>query len=186
MRIPPASVLCRPPTVDDIRRWPDYFISGPGREVAGQTRCRHDYLLTSTCPGCDADYEATGLETGARLDRTGVDRVTDVIAVYRKPDAFGLFEVWVNGEFHVATGQPGNTVMNFVRQFAAGQVVVRYEDDDSLIERTERRAVRTTTRQPIMQRAVIEPGDTPPVQIIGDGNPLARGAFWDGRSSLPE
>lgn len=53
---PPAEVLAKDaPTVADVRRWPDFFISGPGRAVAQVTECAHAYKLTSSCPGCDED-----------------------------------------------------------------------------------------------------------------------------------
>jgi hypothetical protein len=55
---PPAEVLARPIVKDDIRAYPDYFISGRGRRLASVTLCPHDYYLTDSCPGCDADQEA--------------------------------------------------------------------------------------------------------------------------------
>lgn len=44
-------------TKDDVRRYPTYYILGPGRERAENTRCPHDYGLIDSCPGCDADDE---------------------------------------------------------------------------------------------------------------------------------
>ncbi|WP_431889411.1 hypothetical protein [Nocardiopsis alba] len=44
-------------TKGDIRQYPAYYILGPGRERAEATRCPHDYCLTDSCPGCDADDE---------------------------------------------------------------------------------------------------------------------------------
>ncbi|WP_280455464.1 hypothetical protein [Nocardia brasiliensis] len=56
---PPADVLAKDaPTLADLKAWPDFFISGPGRAVASRTHCPHDYYLTDSCPGCDADEEA--------------------------------------------------------------------------------------------------------------------------------
>ncbi|QIS00974.1 hypothetical protein F5X71_00300 [Nocardia brasiliensis] len=80
---PPAEVLAKDsPTVADVRLWPDFFISGPGRAVASCTHCPHDYYLTDSCPGCDADAEA---------DRAPADFVTvpfeTVLAVFL--DGFG-------------------------------------------------------------------------------------------------
>lgn len=49
---PPADVLTRPITKQDISAYPDYFISGPGRAIAGQTDCGHGYYLTDSCPCC--------------------------------------------------------------------------------------------------------------------------------------
>lgn len=45
------------PTLADVTANPTYWISGPGRLVAEQTRCPHNYRLTDSCPGCDADAE---------------------------------------------------------------------------------------------------------------------------------
>ncbi|ALG07642.1 hypothetical protein [Kibdelosporangium phytohabitans] len=55
--IPPVSVLARPITAADIRKWPRYFLDGPGRKLAEQTDCRHGYRLTDSCPCCDAEQE---------------------------------------------------------------------------------------------------------------------------------
>lgn len=87
---PPAEVLAKDaPTVADVRRWPDFFISGPGRRVASATECPHAYYLTDSCPGCDADAEAA--ELAAEADRAPVDLVTvpfeTVLAVFL--DGFG-------------------------------------------------------------------------------------------------
>lgn len=55
---PPAEVLAKDaPTLADVHKWPEFFILGPGRAVASQTPCPHDYRLTDSCPGCDADRE---------------------------------------------------------------------------------------------------------------------------------
>lgn len=55
---PPDDVLAKDAlTVADVRRWPDFFITGPGRRVAAATLCPHAYYLTDSCPGCDADEE---------------------------------------------------------------------------------------------------------------------------------
>ncbi|WP_043737497.1 hypothetical protein [Nocardia asiatica] len=50
---PPADVLARTITLADVRAWPEYFISGPGRAIASQTDCGHGYYLTDSCPCCD-------------------------------------------------------------------------------------------------------------------------------------
>ncbi|WP_280381395.1 hypothetical protein [Nocardia wallacei] len=50
---PPADVLARPITLADLKAYPDYFISGPGRALAGRTDCGHGYYLTDSCPCCD-------------------------------------------------------------------------------------------------------------------------------------
>jgi hypothetical protein len=171
MRIPPANVLCRPPTVDDVRRWPEFFIAGPGREVASRTECRHDYLLTSSCPGCDADADAAGVDTIVVLDESSPDAVTDVIAVYRPADSYSGFSVWVNGQF-VATSPNYQTIVMQHVAHLGGQVVVRYEDDDSISKRVER------NRR--IQHGVIESGEVPSIVVTGEDNPLSRGAFWDG------
>lgn len=166
MRIPPASVLCRPPTVDDVRRWPEFFIAGPGREVANRTECPHDYLLTSSCSGCDADV--AGIDTSTLMDQSSPDEVTDVIAVYRLADSYSGFSVWVNGRFVATSTNYEPIVMQHVAHLG-GQVVVRYEDDDSLPKRVQR-----------AQRGFIEPGEVPSVVVFKDENPLIRGAFRDG------
>lgn len=63
---PPAELLAKDaPTLDDVRDWSAFFITGPGRAVASMTRCPHDYLLTSSCPGCDADQERAEAEARA-------------------------------------------------------------------------------------------------------------------------
>ncbi|MFI6215658.1 hypothetical protein ACIBCD_27010 [Nocardia brasiliensis] len=55
---PPADVLAKDaPSIADVKAWPDFFISGPGRAVASRTHCPHDYYLTDSCPGCDADED---------------------------------------------------------------------------------------------------------------------------------
>lgn len=59
---PPADVLDRAPTKQDVRDWPDFYISGPGRAVASRTACPHDYRVTDSCPGCDYDQEQAANE----------------------------------------------------------------------------------------------------------------------------
>ncbi|ASR36600.1 hypothetical protein BAY61_18125 [Prauserella marina] len=54
---PPGDVLARAITRDDVRRYPTYFIWGPGRDIASRTDCGHGYYLTDSCPGCDADED---------------------------------------------------------------------------------------------------------------------------------
>ena len=63
MIVPPLEVLSRPPTVADVAAYPVYFITGPGREMAENTVCGHGYMLTSSCPGCDADSGEPAKET---------------------------------------------------------------------------------------------------------------------------
>lgn len=57
--VPPADMLAKEPTVAAVRAYPDYYITGPGREVAGKTECPHGYYLTDSCPNCaiEADEE---------------------------------------------------------------------------------------------------------------------------------
>jgi len=50
--IPPVDVLARPLTPADVSTWPEYFILGPGREIASKTFCAHEYYLTDSCPNC--------------------------------------------------------------------------------------------------------------------------------------
>jgi hypothetical protein len=54
--VPPDEMLDRARsgglTPEDIARYPDYFISGPGREFASVTECPHRYKLTASCPNC--------------------------------------------------------------------------------------------------------------------------------------
>jgi len=59
-RRPPADVLAKPLTHQVVAEYPDWFLSGPGREQAERTQCAHGYNLTDSCPGCDADDEAAG------------------------------------------------------------------------------------------------------------------------------
>lgn len=40
------------PTAEDVAADPEYWLAGPGREVARQTDCEHGYRLTSSCPNC--------------------------------------------------------------------------------------------------------------------------------------
>lgn len=54
---PPADILARPLAPADIQAYPAYFIEGRGRAVASSTLCAHDYYLTDSCPGCDADQD---------------------------------------------------------------------------------------------------------------------------------
>lgn len=39
-------------TPTDIKRFPDYYIAGPGRAAAGRSYCEHRYRLTASCPLC--------------------------------------------------------------------------------------------------------------------------------------
>ena len=54
---PSISMLLRKITPADVKAYPLYFIVGHGRDIAGKTRCAHNYFLTDSCPGCDADGE---------------------------------------------------------------------------------------------------------------------------------
>lgn len=56
---PPAEVLAQDaPTIADVKLWPEFFISGPGRAVAEKTHCPHkSHYLTDSCPGCDYDAD---------------------------------------------------------------------------------------------------------------------------------
>lgn len=56
---PPAEVLAKDaPTIEDVERWPHFFIGGPGSRAARPVRCPHGDSITAvfTCPGCIADY----------------------------------------------------------------------------------------------------------------------------------
>lgn len=149
MRIPPASVLARTPTVADVRAWPQYFIAGPGYAIASTTDCGHGYHLTDSCPGCDADAQANGTDGDRLLDRTSANAPTDVVSIYRAADK-DMFTVHVNGKFVVtayvdlAYGAAMQQVALLTRTGAA-QVVVAYGDDDSITARVARRAAATTT-----------------------------------------
>ncbi|MGW4114793.1 hypothetical protein ACWEFJ_28295 [Actinosynnema sp. NPDC004786] len=52
-----------PPTIADVRRFPEFWVSGAGHAIASRTHCPHGYYLTDSCPGCDADQDqaAAGL-----------------------------------------------------------------------------------------------------------------------------
>lgn len=58
------------PTAIDVHAWPEFFITGPGRAIASQTPCPHEYRLTDSCPGCDADRDraAGRVFTPAEID----------------------------------------------------------------------------------------------------------------------
>lgn len=49
---PTRRPLDRTLTVRDIARYPEFYISGPGRAEAGRTDCGHGYYLTDSCPNC--------------------------------------------------------------------------------------------------------------------------------------
>ncbi|MFD9964010.1 hypothetical protein [Amycolatopsis sp. NPDC058986] len=53
--VPPGDVLARTITRHDVQQYAEYFIWGPGRDVASRTDCGHGYNLTDSCPCCDAD-----------------------------------------------------------------------------------------------------------------------------------
>lgn len=40
-------------TVRDVKRYPWYYIAGPGRDAADRSHCDHHYRLTDSCPICD-------------------------------------------------------------------------------------------------------------------------------------
>lgn len=66
IRRPSDDVLAKDePDVDDVRANPRFFVYGPGRRVTAMTRCPHDYYLTDSCPGCDADQERAEAEARA-------------------------------------------------------------------------------------------------------------------------
>ena len=46
------------PAPADVRRDPQYWITGPGRDAAHDTDCEHGYRLTDSCPACDAEETA--------------------------------------------------------------------------------------------------------------------------------
>jgi hypothetical protein len=52
MVTPPADVLARKITPADVAAYPDYFIFGPGHDIADTTACDHGYMLTASCPAC--------------------------------------------------------------------------------------------------------------------------------------
>jgi hypothetical protein len=39
-------------TPADVRRYPEFYIIGPGREAAEQSNCGHGYSLVDSCPIC--------------------------------------------------------------------------------------------------------------------------------------
>jgi hypothetical protein len=39
-------------THDDIRRYPSYYVVGPGRPAADETRCPHGRKMIVKCPDC--------------------------------------------------------------------------------------------------------------------------------------
>jgi hypothetical protein len=45
------------PTPIMVKMYPDFWIAGPGYEVARRVQCEDGYYLTDSCPGCDARYE---------------------------------------------------------------------------------------------------------------------------------
>lgn len=48
----PGRAPAQHPTAADVRRYPAYYISGPGRPAAEATQCGHGYRLTDSCPCC--------------------------------------------------------------------------------------------------------------------------------------
>lgn len=54
---PKVGDLTELPTRASVKAWPEWFISGPGGHVAEAMPCPHQYYLTDSCPGCDADED---------------------------------------------------------------------------------------------------------------------------------
>jgi hypothetical protein len=50
--VPPREVLVASPTQEVVRRYPEYYLQGPGRYFAQQVDCEHGYRLTDSCPCC--------------------------------------------------------------------------------------------------------------------------------------
>lgn len=50
--IPPREVIVQRPTKEVVRRFPEYYLQGPGRYIARDVMCEHDYQLTDSCPCC--------------------------------------------------------------------------------------------------------------------------------------
>jgi hypothetical protein len=44
------------PTPLMVAMYPDFWVAGPGHEVASRVQCGHEYNLTDSCPGCDAEF----------------------------------------------------------------------------------------------------------------------------------
>lgn len=62
--LPPAEIFERGLNKLDAHRYSNYLY-GPGYSILSATKCRHEYYLTDSCPGCDADEENhTGPWTG--------------------------------------------------------------------------------------------------------------------------
>ncbi|HEV2931263.1 MAG TPA: hypothetical protein VGW74_21485 [Propionibacteriaceae bacterium] len=53
--VPPPEQLTVLPTATAVREYPEFWLTGPGRAVAGRVDCGHGYYLTATCPNCGAD-----------------------------------------------------------------------------------------------------------------------------------
>ncbi|MFC4128968.1 hypothetical protein [Nocardia rhizosphaerae] len=49
---PPAEVLARPATPDDVDDYPEWFLNGRGYPVAVAAKCVHGLALVSFCSGC--------------------------------------------------------------------------------------------------------------------------------------
>lgn len=54
--LPPVEIFERGLNKLDAHRYPHYLY-GPAYSILNATRCRHEYYLTASCPGCDADEE---------------------------------------------------------------------------------------------------------------------------------
>lgn len=49
---PPIATLAQPVTPALVRQYPEYFITGPGKDRAAATLCEHSYGLLDSCPNC--------------------------------------------------------------------------------------------------------------------------------------
>lgn len=136
---PPADVLAKDaPTKADVRAWPDFFISGPGRRVASATHCPHVYYLTDSCPGCDADAEAAAHADTA--DRAPAELVTvpfeTVLAVFL--DGFGTG--WASALGGFRPDLDGRLVDD------AAQAIINQAKDDPLAVEEMREHIRRRLR----------------------------------------
>lgn len=68
------------PTAEMVRADPEYWLAGPGHERAEATECPHEYFLTDSCPGCDADEEAARPTFAGEQSASGDPDAEDVRA----------------------------------------------------------------------------------------------------------
>lgn len=54
--LPPVEIFERGLNKLDAKRY-THYLYGPAYSILSATRCRHEYYLTDSCPGCDADEE---------------------------------------------------------------------------------------------------------------------------------